>query len=170
MLTTTLSSGKTIFVKPCEGVVPKKTLSKLKLHCTHCTKMEHTVDRCYARMFESFQRNLTNLMNESFTLRNRLLQGDKRVFKRDSNIPHHSGFQGGTSNGMTEVISVKQIWVKKSELNYLVVHTAFRASESHSWYFDGGFSCHMTGNRSFFTNFTEFDGGNVTFGDGMLLV
>ena len=24
----------------------------------------------------------------------------------------------------------------------------------------------MTGNRSFFTNFTEFDGGNVTFGDG----
>ena len=24
----------------------------------------------------------------------------------------------------------------------------------------------MTGNRSFFTNFTEFDGGKVTFGDG----
>ena len=24
----------------------------------------------------------------------------------------------------------------------------------------------MIGNRSFFTNFTEFDGGNMTFGDG----
>ena len=24
----------------------------------------------------------------------------------------------------------------------------------------------MTGNRSFFTNFTKFDGGNMTFGDG----
>ena len=104
--TTTPSSGKTIFVKPCEGVVPKKTLSKLKLHCT---KMRHTVDRCCAKMFESFQRKLTNLVNESFTLSNRLLQGGKRVLKRDSNVPHHSGFQGGTSNGMTKVRSVKQI-------------------------------------------------------------
>ena len=71
---TTPSSGKTIFVKPCEGVFPKKTLSKLKLYCTHYTKMGHTIDRCYVRMFESFQRKFTNLMNESFTLRNRLLQ------------------------------------------------------------------------------------------------
>ncbi|RVX07779.1 Retrovirus-related Pol polyprotein from transposon RE1 [Vitis vinifera] len=105
-------------------------------------------------------------MNESFTLRNRLLQGGKRVFKRDSNVPHYSGFQGSTSNGRTKVTNVKQIWVKKNELNCLVVHTALRASESHSWYFDSGCSRHMTGNRSFFTNFIEFDGGNVTFGDG----
>ena len=164
---TTTTSGKTIFVKPCEGVVPKKIPYKLK---RHCTKMEHIVDRCYARMFESFQRKLTNLMNESLTLRNRLLQGGKRVFKRDSNVPHHSGFQGRTSNRMTKVTNVKQIWVKNNELNCLVVHTTLRASESHSWYFNSGCSCHMTGNRSFFTNFTEFDGGNVTFGDGMLLV
>ncbi|RVW15001.1 Copia protein [Vitis vinifera] len=163
---TTPSSGKTIFVKSCEEVVPKKIPPKLKLHCTHCTKMGHTMDRCYARMFESFQRKLTNLMNESFTLRNRLLQGGKRVFMKDSNVPHYSGFQGSTSNGMTKVTNVKQIWVKKSELNCLVVHTALRASELHSWYFDSGCSRHMTGNRSFFTNFTEFDGGNVTFGDG----
>ena len=67
---------------------------------------------------------------------------------------------------MTKVTNVKQIWVKKSELNCLVVHTALRASELHSWYFDSGCSRHMTGNRSFFTNFTEFDGGNVIFGDG----
>ncbi|RVX14566.1 Retrovirus-related Pol polyprotein from transposon RE2 [Vitis vinifera] len=164
--TTTPSSGKTIFVKPCEGVVPKKIPPKLKLHCTHCTKMGHTVDRCYVMMFESFQRKLTNLMNESFTLRNRLLQGGKRMFKRDSDVPHHSGFQGSTSNGMTKVTNIKQIWVKKNELNYLVVHTALIATKSHSWYFDSGCSRHMTGNRSFFTNFTEFDGGNVIFGDG----
>ena len=49
------------------------------------------VDRCYVRMFENFQRKFTNLMNESFTLRNRLLQDGKRMFKRDSNVPHHSG-------------------------------------------------------------------------------
>ena len=52
--TITLSSGKTIFVKPCEEVLPKKTHSKLKFHCTHCTKMGHTIDRCYARMFKNF--------------------------------------------------------------------------------------------------------------------
>ena len=32
-------------------------------------------------------------MDESFTLRNKLLQRGKRMFKRDSNVPHHSGFQ-----------------------------------------------------------------------------
>ena len=110
---TTPSNGKTIFVKPCEGMVPKKILPKPKLYCT---KMGYTVDKCYARMFESFQRKLTNLMNESFTLRNRLLQGGKRVFKRDSNVPHHSGFQGSTSNGMTKVTNIKQIWVKRMSL------------------------------------------------------
>ena len=131
--TTTPSNGITIFFKPCEGVVlPKKIHHKMKLHCTHCTKMEHTVDRCYTRMFESFQRKLTNLMNDLFTLRNRLLQGGKKVFKRDSNVPLHSGFQGSISNGMTKVTSVKQIWVKKNELNCIVVHTTLRASESHS--------------------------------------
>ena len=112
--TTTPSSGKTIFVKPCEGVLPKKTPSKMKLHFSHCTKIGHTIDRCYAMMFESFQRKLTNLMNDLFTLRNRLLQGGKKVFKRDSNVPLHSGFQGSTSNGMTKVTSVKQIWVKNN--------------------------------------------------------
>ena len=61
--TTTPSSGKKNFVKPCEGVVPKKIPHKLKLHCTYCTKIGHIVDGCYARMFESFQRKLTNLMN-----------------------------------------------------------------------------------------------------------
>ena len=128
--------------------------------------MGHTVDKCYARMFESFKKKLTNLVNESFTLRNRLLQGGKRLFNRDSNVSHHSGFQRSTPNGMTKVKSVKQIWVKKNELNCLVVHTALRSSESHSWYFDSGCSHHMKGNRSFFTNFTEFNGGNVTFGHG----
>ena len=43
---TTQSSDKKNFVKPCEGVLTNKTLSKLKFHFT---KMGHTIDRCYAR-------------------------------------------------------------------------------------------------------------------------
>ena len=60
----------------------------------------------------------------------------------------------------------KKIWVKKNELNCLGVYTTLRASDAHSLYFDSGCSRHMTGNRSFFTNFIEFNGGNMTFGDG----
>ena len=55
---------------------------------------------------------------------------------------------------------------EKNELKCLIVHIALRASETHSWYLDSGCSHHMTGNRSLFTSFTEFGGGNVTFGDG----
>ena len=55
---------------------------------------------------------------------------------------------------------------KKNELKCLIVHTVVRASESHSWYLDSRCSHHMTRNKSLFTSFTEFDGGNVTFGDG----
>ena len=50
-----------------------------------------------------------------------------------------------------------------NELKCFVVHNVLRASESHSWNLDSRCSHHMTGNKSLFTSFTEFDGGNVTF-------
>ena len=56
--------------------------------------------------------------------------------------------------------------MKKNELKCLIVHTTLKASETHPWYLDSGYSHHMMGNKSFFTSFIEFDGGNVTFGDG----
>ena len=60
-------------------------------------------------------------------------------------------------------------WVKKkNEPKFLIVHTTLKASESH--YFDSGFSHHMTSNKSFFSTFTKFDDGNVTFCDDMWLL
>ena len=56
--------------------------------------------------------------------------------------------------------------MKKNDQRFLVAHKVLRASESHFWYFDSGCSRHMTGNKSFFTSVTEFDGGSETFGDG----
>nr|CAN82949.1 hypothetical protein VITISV_018262 [Vitis vinifera] len=162
----TPSSSKTVFVKPCEKGFPKKTQSQIKFHCNHCGKMGHTFDRCYARLFDNFQRKLTNLMNECHALKNKLLNENKRVSKKSSNISHNGELKGSTLNEKTKVSNVKQIWVKKNELKCFVVHTTFRASESHSWYLDSGCSHHMTGIKSLFTSFTEFDGGNVTFGDG----
>ena len=112
----TPSSSKTIFVKPCEKEFPKKTQSQIKFHCNHCRKMGHTFDRCYARLFDNFQRKLTNLMNECHALKNRLLNKNKRVSKKSSKISHNDELKGSTLNGKTKVSNVKQIWVKKNEL------------------------------------------------------
>ena len=105
-------------------------------------------------------------MNECHSLKSRLLNENKKVSKKSSKISHNGELKGSTLNEKTKISNVKQIWVKKNELKCFVVHTALRAIESHSWYLDSGCSHHMTGNKSLFTSFTEFDGGNVTFGDG----
>ena len=154
----TTSSSKTVFVKPCEKESPKKPQSQIKFHCNHCGKMGHTFDRCYARLFDNFQRKSTNLMNECHTLKNRLLNENKRVSKKISKISHNGELKGSTLNEKTKISNVKQIWVKKNELKCFVVHTALKAIESHSWYLDSGCSHHMTRNKSLFTSFTEFDG------------
>ena len=109
----TPSSSKTVFVKPCEKKNPKKTQSQIKFHCNHCGKMGHDFDRCYARLFDNFQRKLTNLMNECHALKNRLLNENKRVSKKSSNISHNGELKGSTLNEKTKVSNVKQIWVKK---------------------------------------------------------
>ena len=85
----TLSNDKIVFVKPCEEKFPKKTLSHIKFHCTHCGKVGHTFDRCYTRLFDNFQRKLTNLMNECHALKDRLLNVNKRVSMKSSNIPYN---------------------------------------------------------------------------------
>ncbi|KAJ9685236.1 hypothetical protein PVL29_017313 [Vitis rotundifolia] len=144
----TPSSSKRVFVKPCEKESPKKTQSQIKFHCNHCRKMGHTFDRCYARLFDNFQRKLTNLMNECHALKNRLLNENKRVSKKSSKISHNGELKGSTLDEKTKISNVKQIWVKKNELKCFVVHTALRAIESHSWYLDSGCSHHMTGNKS----------------------
>ena len=105
-------------------------------------------------------------MNECHALKNRLLNENKRVSKKSSKISHNGELKGSTLNEKTKVSNVKQILVKKNELKCFVVHTSLRACESHSWYLNSGCSHHMTGNKSLFTSFIEFDGGNVTFGDG----
>ena len=60
----------------------------------------------------------------------------------------------------------KSVWVRKSELNCHVVHTAYKAHNTHMWYLDSGCSRHMSGDKSLFSKVEKFDGGLVTFGDG----
>lgn len=49
-----------------------------------------------------------------------------------------------------------------------VIFTSIHSSRSKDWYFDSGYSRHMTNNSSFFsTNFKECNSGYATFGDGV---
>ena len=62
-------------------------------------------------------------MTECHTLKNKLLNENKRVSKKSSKIPHNGELKGNTLNEKSEVSNVKQIWVKKNELKCFVVHT-----------------------------------------------
>ena len=98
----TLSNDKIVFVKPCEEKFPKKTHSHIKFHCTYCGKVGHTFDRFYARLFNNFQRKLTNLMNEWHALKDRLLNVNKRVSKKSLNIPYNGELKWSTLNEQNE--------------------------------------------------------------------
>ena len=45
--------------------------------------------------------------------------------------------------------SVKKIWVKKSYLNCCVASTSLKTVSTNSWYFNIGYSRHMTSERKF---------------------
>ena len=47
-----------------------------------------------------------------------------------------------------------------------MMKSAFKVMDMCLWYFDSGYSRHMTGDRSLFKVFESKIGGNVTFGDG----
>ncbi|KAA0060126.1 gag-pol polyprotein [Cucumis melo var. makuwa] len=57
------------------------------------------------------------------------------------------------------------IWMVKTSEK---CNVAFTTVQTHvdAWYFDSGYSRHMTSNRSFFTELEECASGHVTFGDG----
>ena len=49
-----------------------------------------------------------------------------------------------------------------------VVFTALKAKSSSEWYFDSGYSRHMTNNKSFFKSLEDYNGGTITFREGNL--
>ncbi|XP_057444324.1 uncharacterized protein LOC130736517 [Lotus japonicus] len=62
--------------------------------------------------------------------------------------------------------SSQKAWIPKGEVSCLIAHTSFRVSSSEDWYFDSGFSKHMTGNKEYLENLKEYSSISVTFGDG----
>lgn len=51
-----------------------------------------------------------------------------------------------------------------------MVFITLRVRAPSEWYFDNGCSRHMIGDKSFFTSFEDFNGGNATFDDGRVVL
>ena len=117
---------KQIYINLCEEEFSQKTQTKLKFHHTHCDKMGLTFDRCYVRLFNNFQKKLTNQMNKCYTLKNKALNGNKRMSKNDSKIPHNGELNESTSNEKIKVSNVKHIQVKKYDLKCLAFYIALK--------------------------------------------
>ncbi|XP_057444753.1 uncharacterized protein LOC130736999 [Lotus japonicus] len=66
----------------------------------------------------------------------------------------------------SENTQVKRRWIPKGEVSSLIAHTSFRVSSREDWYFDSGFSRHMTGDKSYLENIRGHTSSYVTFGDG----
>ncbi|KAG9449455.1 hypothetical protein H6P81_009420 [Aristolochia fimbriata] len=77
----------------------------------------------------------------------------QRVRRRNENF---KGVKPGAQN---------LVWVKK-DISLFVAHTARKTDIDGIWYFDSGYSRHMTGSSEFLTNLQKKNGGQVTFGDG----
>jgi hypothetical protein len=56
-------------------------------------------------------------------------------------------------------------WIPKSDNVGLVEHTSKKSTSKEVWYFDSGYSKHMTGNDSYSEYIRPCEKGYVTFGD-----
>lgn len=64
------------------------------------------------------------------------------------------------------MVKPKKIWVPKNGMSGLIAYTSLRAFAREDWYFDSGFSRHMTGVKKFLVNIKSYSTSYVTFGDG----
>lgn len=53
------------------------------------------------------------------------------------------------------------------EVSSLIAHTFLRVSSREDWYFDSGFSRHVTGVKSYLKELKPYSKDFVTFGDGI---
>ncbi|KAL6315043.1 hypothetical protein AAG906_030886 [Vitis piasezkii] len=103
---------------------------------------------------------MNRLMNDFNFLKNFILSNGKenKTNQKPRNQPSSSKLPPKT----------KQVWLRKDISKCQVVFNAFKAKSSSKWYLDSGCSRHMTGDKSPFTSFENYDVGVVTFGDGIL--
>src|ERR1044072_1790975 len=63
-------------------------------------------------------------------------------------------------------VQTKSEWKLKEVVPNLIAHKSLRVSSREDWYFDNGFSRHMTGVKNFLEDLKAYSSSYVTFGDG----
>ncbi|KAI3467874.1 hypothetical protein Pfo_024537 [Paulownia fortunei] len=61
--------------------------------------------------------------------------------------------------------SKRRIWIRKSDLRAFVADISLKACTNNSWYFDSGYSRHMTSDKDKLKSYQSVNEGHVTFGD-----
>ena len=152
--TKTPTSGDIVFIKGKKETPNQVASSSTPLLCTHCKKSRHTKSRCHTRFLEKYETQLNRLVDDFNSLKNIILHTRKE--KKINSKPKTK------KNFSSSPPKVKQVWLRKDKPKCNVVLTALRARAPSEWYFDSGCSRY----KPFFTSFENFNGGNVTFGNG----
>ncbi|XP_073041784.1 uncharacterized protein [Primulina eburnea] len=62
--------------------------------------------------------------------------------------------------------TVKRVWVPKAKIQCSVICTSLKNNIAGIWYFDSGYSRHMTGSKDHLIDYVELRSGHVTYGGG----
>ncbi|KAM7466661.1 hypothetical protein LguiB_014223 [Lonicera macranthoides] len=146
----------------------------LSPYCVYCDSFGHTMSNCVFSGQKYNDRSFNNHEKRRYEGYPNYRDTYASSFKKKKNkSKRKSKFHHSNSNGSKQNFpkKLKSIWVRKDELRPQlkcnVVLTALKAVEhSSQWYLDSGCSRHMSGDKNIFTSLKEFQGGNVTFGDG----
>ncbi|XP_048443096.1 uncharacterized protein LOC125478705 [Pyrus x bretschneideri] len=165
---TTIRSNSVIpFVDP-NNFIRSKTFTPI---CHFYGKIGHIRPRCNKLRNENRTKHTTSWISKKSNLKVRFVAQPKGM-NRSSKIMPNSIFP-----------NLKQVWKRKEtqiclldkmspssaeeNLTCLVAFTALSTCQSDTWYLDSGCSRHMTGDKRWFTTFTEdCKNGAVTFEDG----
>lgn len=79
--------------------------------------------------------------------------------------PPYSARYNTTPRNKVDLKNVRKIWVRKTDLRCHVAYTSLKAVTSNAWYFDSGYSRHMTGTQKYLIDYQCVNEGHVTFED-----
>ncbi|XP_024013198.1 uncharacterized protein LOC112087519 [Eutrema salsugineum] len=145
-----------------QASVQRKT--RHKRVCYFCHKAGHKQRNCFKRK---------NIIKKA--RRNRICYPEPKYYgmvwisKQALYTGKAEDYQGNsvTQEGRCDVVcNFARISVTEPEMISNVAYTSTDGEVSSAWYFDSGFSRHMTGNQEWFNELNKVKGGQVTFGDG----
>ena len=148
-------SGENVFVKGKYETPTQVAYLKNPSLCTHYKKTGHTQFRCYIKFLERFESQMSRLMNDFNSFKNNILNNGKVNKPNQKPRSQPSSFKS--------LPKIKQDWMRNDRNKCQVVFIILKARSISEWYFDSGYSRHITGDKSFFTSLEDHNGGTYSY-------